>query len=289
MGVVVLLVVALFGVGAVGHTPRFPRNEDVIDIDGEPSAAIYVRGGTSTTFNVRYTAGDALYTTVFVTSRTYDRLRKHPERGPVVYGVGECSSGEAYDDLTAHEVGEVFYEMFGETELVVHNVVMNGTTSATDQTCTFGISSGVEYVVGLGTTEEVLGTMAIGLPIILMRISSWMGVYTYGLWFVIGIVPLWLYTQDGRRTVAGIFFLSALNRWILIGLQTGGSFPYGMFFTFVPILLSAGVTSRWGEKRWPVGKKGIIWLVAVVTPTRSWIDVGALTALYAWEWRSGNT
>jgi len=221
--------------------------------------------------------GAPIYTTVFVPNGKFKNMATVVS--PCTYGT--TTHGGSH--IKPYSIGESFYEPFGETVLTVAATIHNGTVSPINQICEFTVYHDGPYVVGLGTEESLTDTILIGLPYFVMRIAAWQGKYIYGYLFLI-VVPLTAaLTSDRKRAyifpISAIFILTSVNRWsVMREINTG------FFFSVVPIAFAAFV---------PFVKqnifKAILWGLALVSPTKSWVDIAALTTAYLYEWRNTNS
>lgn len=280
-----------------GHTPSFPKDNGHIIVDAEPSGAIYMRPG-KTTFTFNYEPSDPIYTTVFVLKRdghiyrdAYGRTNANDHVNghglkfnyPVVEKVTECSSDARGQELKQYHVGDDIYEPFGETRLVVASEVYSGEFVANrTMACMFTVESRIPYVVSHGKEEEIVGTILIGLPIILMKIAAWQGAYVYG-WLFLATLPLVAAIASESKHLllyitSAIFMLSAINRWMLV--TWGGAFPTGILFSLIPTTFAVAIHA---ERLFPRRKTCLrifIWLCALIAPTKSWVDIISLTFAY---------
>ena len=268
---------------ASAHRPVFVRTDASIDIKAEPSQAHYVRRSNYVDFSIEYDEGDIMYTVVYAPEVVYIP----PNTFPVAL-VGTCSVGTEKVKGNSHigdeQEGDVIYEPFGGTELRVISIIHEGVYSNVSQTCTYRIGDGsglAPFVVVTGTKETVVGFVMMfveGLPIIVMQLAAWSERYVYGYFLLGAVMWAWLYERDKPRwyikVVSVIFLATAINRW-----SVTTSFNLGLLWSLIPIWFFFWVTYVVS----PVWK-GIVLLTAIISPTKTWIDVAALLAAYIYEY-----
>jgi hypothetical protein len=277
-----------------GHHPVFPSaNELEHSLEAEPSQAWYFRRGVNANVSVSYRAGDIMYTLVYIPDCYFANI--------TIVNVTNCTLGTQYiegnDHIKNKTVGDVYYEPFGETALRLVAVIHPGVESPVNQTCTYTITEPTgkaQFVVVVGSKEEPLVDMIIGLPIILIRISVWLDVYVYGYFLVcleLNVAIILFLTKNNpidrwyMAPIFAVFLATSVNRGHL--MYTMCSPPgWGLMFLVIPIVLGATV-ALWT----PIAPKtfgGYVWkvfvfLLVLATPTRSWIDVLLVLIAFVYE------
>lgn len=268
---------AILTAAVVGHTPVFPGGSHHA-LEAEPSQAWYFGRDVHATISVRYDEGSPMYTVVYA-----------PETTPVTANISvtmddNCTVGTekitGNSHIQDHAIGDVIYEPFGETTLRVMAVVHSGVRSPVDQTCTYVLSdnSHTPLVWVVGTEEKNLESMLIGLPIVLMQIAVRFDRYVYGYYLITTLVVVAAIVRQRERwympLISVVFTATAVNRFSL-----STSPGWGLALTAIPLGLALVIYTR---RRWAMA---VIWVVALITPTRSWIDVALLLLAYVYEWR----
>ena len=276
------------------HHPVFPSADELEhSLEAEPSQAWYFRRGANVNVSVSYKAGDIMYTLVYIPGCHFANI--------TVVNVTNCQLGTQYIEDNNHvknkTVGDVYYEPFGETALRLGAVVHPGVKSPIDQTCTYTITDSTmqaQFVVVVGSKEEPLVDMIIGLPIILMRISAWLNAYVYGYFLVyieLVVAIILFLTKNApidRWYMAPIFavFMATPVHRLRITYATCSSPGWGLVFWVIPIVLGATVallTPITPQTAWERAWKVFVFLLVLATPTRSWIDVFLVLVAFAYE------
>lgn len=179
---------------------------------------------------------------------------------------------------------EVEYDPLFETELVTLALV-HGEALRESGKCVINIEAVPEdapYAIASGTDEALFGTMyGSGFPVNLMFVSAWCKNYIYG-YVLITALPataLWHALSPWRlhlayKSAIMILLATSLSRaWQTTTAGVGA----GFFFTLLPLAL-AGAVCHVSLK--PKYSSALV-AMAIVVPTRSWVDVMALSAAAA--------
>lgn len=264
---------------ACAHTPHFVTKANV-RVDPEPSQALYMRD--SATFTVDYKANDPMLIVILLPYTPGLRSSAKAVKNVSVVASPECTAGIP-TAATSHNKysppGEVSDEPWAAGSYRTAVTVVAEKKSNVTQRCVVEVTASSQYVFVVGTEEDIVEAMVVGLPYYVTMVSSWNDNYVYGdallatvfaACLVIACVPG--FERRQALFLNAVLLATVINRAFQYEPVGWGRPSAGLAWITMPIAAMALVMWGFSEEQ-SIFRELITIFVLWVLPTKSWIDV----------------